>query len=105
MVRTGTALDPIQVECATCLSVPGQHCSTRYSSRPVAPHPARCRLARVGVACPRCGASELRPCVDAKGRVQTRTHTARTEAARRAAYGETIDGLRRTPAGTAPADG
>ena len=105
MVKAKTALDPIQVQCAACLALPGEHCSTRCSSHPVAPHPARARLARLGVACPRCRVSELRACVSAKGEAQPRIHTARIEAAQRAAQRETIDGLRRAPAGSSPAAG
>lgn len=76
-------IDPVRVECATCLAVPGEPCSTRYARSPVASHPARSLLARVGVACPRCGASELQPCVNAAGKAQVRIHTARSDAARR----------------------
>ena len=82
MVKAKLAMDPIQVECATCLAVPGEACTTRYTGRPVASHPARFRLARVGAACPRCGASELQPCVNAAGKAQTRVHTARADVAR-----------------------
>ena len=87
---TKFTMDPIQVECATCLALPGEHCSTRYSGYPVAPHPARSRLARASVACPRCGASDLRPCVNSKGRAQPRIHTARSEAARRTTHDNRI---------------
>ena len=90
MVKAKAAMDPIQVECATCLAVPGERCSTLYTGYPISPHAARSRLARVGVACPRCKATEFQPCVDARGRAQTRIHTARTEAARRTTPGNRI---------------
>ena len=77
-------MQPIAVECATCLAVPGEDCSTRFSKRAVSPHVARMRLARVGACCPRCGASELQPCLNAAGKVQPNIHTARAEAARKA---------------------
>lgn len=80
---TKITMDPIQVECATCLAVPGEECTTRFSKRTVSPHVARRRLARVGASCPRCGASELQPCLNASGRGQPRIHTARAEAARK----------------------
>ena len=78
---TKTAMDPIRVECATCLAVPGEECTTRFSKRAVSPHVARMRLARVGAACPRCGASDRQPCLNAAGKAQPRVHTARSNAA------------------------
>ena len=78
---TKTAMDPIRVECATCLAVPGDDCSSRSSGNAVAPHVARKRLSRVGAECPRCGASKLQPCVNAWGRVQPRIHSARSNEA------------------------
>ena len=71
-------MDPIQVECATCLAVPGEDCSTRFSKRAVSPHVARRRLARVGAGCPTCGAKERRPRLNAAGKAQPRIHTARS---------------------------
>ena len=73
---TKPAMDPIRVECATCLALPGEECTTRFSRRAVSPHVARMRLARVGAACPRCGASELQPCVNAANKAQPQIHTA-----------------------------
>ena len=74
-------MDPIAVECATCLAVAGEDCNTRFSKRAVSPHVARHRLARVGVGCPRCGALEREPCLNAAGKVQPRVHTARSNEA------------------------
>ena len=74
-------MDPIAVECATCLAVAGEDCNTRFSKRAVSPHVARHRLARVGVGCPRCGAPEREPCLNAAGKVQPRVHTARSNEA------------------------
>ena len=45
-------MDPIAVECATCLAVAGEDCNTGFSKRAVSPHVARHRLARVGVGLP-----------------------------------------------------
>ena len=49
-------MDPIAVECATCLAVAGEDC-------------------------PRCGALEREPCLNAAGKVQPRVHTARSNEA------------------------
>ena len=38
-------MDPIAVECATCLAVAGEDCNTRFSNRAVSPHGARRCLA------------------------------------------------------------
>ena len=78
---TTTTTDPIQVDCATCFAVPGEDCTTRFSKRAVSPHVARMRLARVGAACPRCGASDRQPCLNAAGKAQPRVHTARSNEA------------------------
>ena len=78
---TKPAMDPIQVECATCLAVPGEDCRSRSSGNDVAPHVARTRLSRAGADCPRCGASKLQPCVNAAKKVQPRVHTTRSNEA------------------------
>ncbi len=81
MVTTKTKMDPIQVECATCLAVPGEACTSRFSKRAVSPHLARLRLARVEVGCPRCGAGPRQPCLTTAGKAQPRIHTARSNEA------------------------
>ena len=71
----------LAVACATCLALPGDACTTRFSKRLVSPHTARLRLARVMVACPRCGVAERQPCLAPDGKAQTRLHAARNDAA------------------------
>ena len=73
-------MDPIAVECATCLAVAGEDCNTRFSKRGLAPR-GQAMPGPVGVGCPRCGALEREPCLNAAGKVQPRVHTARSNEA------------------------
>ena len=69
-------MDPLNVECTTCLAVRGEHCTT-VRGVPCRPHASRVGLAAAPDPCDECGAEYGQPCRLESGKTRLYPHPRR----------------------------
>ena len=69
-------VDPLNVECANCLAVKGELCTTAQGKTRY-PHQSRTLLAAVPAKCGECGAEYSEPCLMESGKTRLYPHPER----------------------------